>query len=275
VAPAKGSGGFDADSAVEPLGEGIYGVGIVPEWSAPPGPNGGYIAALHLRAMRAEIGEPEKLPRSLTLHYLRPPSPGEATIEVVVERSGRTATTCTARMSQGGKLTTIAIGVLTTDYESAADWAPSMPEVDPPEAVEPLQFGADAGAPAIFKKLETRVLWGPLPFTNGDEAKTGGWLRAVGEDRLTPELLTLYTDAWWPPPFGVLDRVALAPTLELTIHFRSRLRDDEDSLVLARFDANASIDGLFDEQGEVWSRDGRLLAQSRQLALLRPWNPPG
>ena len=246
---------------------------MVADWSAPPGPNGGYIAALHLRAIRAEIDEPEKLPRSLTLHYLRPPAAGEVTIDVVVERRGRTATTCTARMSQGGKPLTIALAVLTTDYESAADWAPVMPEVDPPEAVEPLQFGADAGAPAIFKKLETRVLFGPLPFTNGDEATTGGWLRAAGEDRLTPELLTLYTDAWWPPPFGVLDRVALAPTLELTIHFRSRLREDEDSLVLARFDAHASIDGLFDEQGEVWSRDGRLLAQSRQLALLRPWNP--
>jgi len=225
--------------------------------------------------MRAEIGEPEKLPRSLTLHYLRPPAPGEVTIEVTVERSGRTATTCMARMSQGGKLTTIALGVLTTDYESAADWTPAMPEVPPPEEVEPLEFGEDAGAPAIFKKLETRVLFGPLPFTSGEEATTGGWLRAVDEERLTPELLALYTDAWWPPPFGVLDRVAIAPTLELTIHFRSRLRADEDALVLARFDAAASIDGLFDEQGEVWSRDGRLLAQSRQLALLRPWNPPG
>ena len=51
----------------------------------------------------------------------------------------------------------------------------------------------------------------------------------MGETRLTPELLTLYTDAWWPPPFGVLDGVAIAPTLELTIHFRSRLREDEDA----------------------------------------------
>jgi acyl-CoA thioesterase len=248
-------------------------VGIVPEWSAPPGPNGGYIAALHLRAMRAEIGEPEKLPRSLTLHYLRPPSPGEATIDVVVERSGRTATTCTARMTQSGKLMTIAIGVLTTDYESAADWVPAMPDVPAPEEVEPLQFGAGAGAPANFKNLDTPGVWGPHPVTSGAEATPPGWLRAVGEDRLDPELLTLYTDAWWPPPFGVLDRVAIAPTLELTIHFRSRLREDEDALVLARFDAVASIDGLYDEQGEVWSRDGRLLAQSRQLALLRPWNP--
>jgi len=258
---------------VSPQGGAAYRATIAPDWSAPPGPNGGYIAAINLRAMREEFADPAKLPRSLTLHYLRPPAPGEVEIDVVVERSGRTATTCQARMSQNGKLTTIALGVFSTDYESAADWAPSMPDVPPPESVEPLSFGADAGAPAIFGKLETRVLFGPLPFTQGDEALTGGWLRAADESLLTPELLTLYTDAWWPPPFGVLDRVAIAPTLELTIHFRSRLCEDEDPLVLARFESHASIDGLFDEQGEVWSRDGRLLAQSRQLALLRPWKP--
>ena len=260
--------GFDADSAVEPIGDGVYAGEIVADWSAPPGPNGGYIAALNLRAIRAEAADPAKLPRSLTLHYLRPPAPGAVRIEVIVERSGRTASTCTARMSQGGKLTTIALCVLTTDYEGVADWTLEPPEVPPPEEVEAIELWE--GAPSIFAKLETRVLFGPLPFTGGDEAVTGGWLRARGETRLSPELLALYTDAWWPPPFGVLDGVALAPTLELTIHFRARPADDDDALVLARFRAEASIDGLFDERGEVWGRDGRLLAQSRQLALLRP-----
>jgi hypothetical protein len=61
---------------------------------------------------------------------------------------------------------------------------------------------------------------------------------------------------------------APAPTLELTIHFRSR-PDPADPLALVRFHTAASLDGLFDEQGEVWDRNGRLLAQSRQLALLR------
>lgn len=268
MATARALTGFDADSAVEPLGDGAYEASIVADWSAPPGPNGGYIAALNLRAIRAEVGDPAKLPRSLTLHYLRPPQPGEVRIEVAVERSGRTATTCTARMSQGGKLTTIALCVLTTDYEGVADWTLPPPEVPAPEEVEPIRMWE--GAPSIFGKLETRVLFGPMPFTKGEEAVTGGWLRARDETHLSPELLALYTDAWWPPPFGVLGEVALAPTLELTIHFRAHPPEDADALVLARFRAEASIDGLFDEQGEVWSRDGRLLAQSRQLALLRP-----
>jgi hypothetical protein len=85
---------------------------------------------------------------------------------------------------------------------------------------------------------------------------------------MTPELIALYTDAWWPAPFSVMTGFAPAPTLELTIHWRAK-PEPGDTLVLARFRAEASIDGLFDEQGEVWDRRGRLLAQSRQLALLR------
>jgi hypothetical protein len=38
--------------------------------------------------------------------------------------------------------------------------------------------------------------------------------------------------------------------------------------VLARFVSRAAGGGFFEEDGELWSRDGVLLVQSRQLALL-------
>ena len=37
--------------------------------------------------------------------------------------------------------------------------------------------------------------------------------------------------------------------------------------VLGRFSTRTARDGFLEEDGEIYSRDGRLLAQSRQLAL--------
>jgi hypothetical protein len=39
-----------------------------------------------------------------------------------------------------------------------------------------------------------------------------------------------------------------------------------------RFQTLEASEGYLEESGEVWSADGRLLAESRQLAVL---NPPG
>ena len=62
-----------------------------------------------------------------------------------------------------------------------------------------------------------------------------------------------------------------APTIDLTVHFRSELPPpgaSEEDFYVADFSSALSRDGLFEEDGELWSADGTLLAQSRQLALI-------
>ena len=58
-----------------------------------------------------------------------------------------------------------------------------------------------------------------------------------------------------------------APTIDLTVHFRAPL-PLADSLLLGRFRSSLVRDGFFDEDGELWTPDGTLVAQSRQLGLL-------
>jgi len=60
------------------------------------GPNGGYLAAIILRAMTAELDESARAAPSLTCHYLRPPGAGELRVDVTVERSGRSLSTVSA-----------------------------------------------------------------------------------------------------------------------------------------------------------------------------------
>ena len=74
-------------------------------------------------------------------------------------------------------------------------------------------------------------------------------------------------DAWFPAPWPRLAELAPAPTIDLTIHFRSPL-PLPDSLLLGRFRNRLVRDGFFEEDGELWAPDGTLVAQSRQLGLL-------
>jgi acyl-CoA thioesterase len=62
-----------------------------------------------------------------------------------------------------------------------------------------------------------------------------------------------------------------APTVEATVYFRSPLPladSKPEDYYLVRFESLMARDGYFEESGEIWSRSGVLLAQSRQLALL-------
>ena len=257
---------FAADTAVNRVRDGVYRGSIAPAWFGPPGPNGGFIAALILRAINAEIADPDRLPRSLTLHYLSPPAEGEAEIEVTVERTGRSATTCSARLIEGGRTVTLALCVLSTDFEPAWSHDPQAPEAPPAEAVEALGSGRARRRSSSSSRRDRSGARCPSAASPRRSPEGGCAPRSTIE--MTPELLSLYTDAWWPAPFGAMTTFAPAPTLELTIHYRAK-PDPGDTLALVRFRTDASIDGLFDEQGEVWDRNGRLLAQSRQLALLR------
>jgi hypothetical protein len=78
--------------------------------------------------------------------------------------------------------------------------------------------------------------------------------------------------AWAPSAFVALGRFVAAPTLDLTIHIRRPLPPADmtaEDHVLARFTSRLSVGGVWEEDGQLWSPSGALLAQSRQLALAR------
>ena len=259
---------FDRATAARPLAPGRFAVTIDDGWSAPVGPNGGYVAAIVLRAMLAAMDRPERVPRSLTLHYLRRLVPGDAVVEATEERAGRALSTMGATIAQGDRRCVLALGAFAPDYPLAAAYG-----TPPPAAPAPADVAAPPpppDAPAIVHRFDMRPTLGPAPFSAGDEALTGGWLRFAEPRALDALGLAMYTDAWWPSPWTRLDRLSPAPTIDLTIHFRNRVELGPEEHVLARFVSRTAAEGFFEEDGEIWAPDGTLLAQSRQLALLPP-----
>ncbi len=258
---------FDVATAVEHVAEGRWAATIDAGWAAPMGPNGGYLASIVLRALTEAVADPNRAPRSLNLHYLRPPVAGPAEVAVTVERSGRSLTSLSARLEQDGRLCVLALAAFAVDMPSAADYAEPAPEASAPDAIAALE--AFEGAPPITHRLEIRPAIGPAPFSGGAEARTGGWLAFTGGQRDTDALAcATYVDAWWPAPFVRLTHPIAAPTIDLSIHFRAAL--PVGGPVLGVFSSRTSARGFFEEDAELWSADGVLLAQGRQLALARP-----
>jgi acyl-CoA thioesterase len=263
---------FDRAATTAPLGDGAHAVTLDPAWDAPAGPNGGYLAALVLAAMQAELAGAARPPRSLTLHFLRPGAPGEATVHVTREREGRTFSSLSARVVQGDRLLLLALAAFGDEGEGVVEYAAAAPVAPPLDEVRPVEVPVALVPIAAF--FEFRPVFGALPFSGAPEAQTGGWLRLREERPLDALLLAVSTDAWWPVPFLRVSAPLPAPTIDLTIHFRAAPPPDPGTPVLTRFTSRTAHGGFFEEDGELWAPDGTLLAQSRQLALARPLRGP-
>jgi hypothetical protein len=96
--------GFDDDTALRPGADGAYEGAIADGWWTPRGPLGGYVQAIVLRAMQLAVGDDERRPRSMTMHFLRVPEVGPVLVRPVVERAGRSLTSVSARLEQNGRL---------------------------------------------------------------------------------------------------------------------------------------------------------------------------
>src|ERR1700722_5715116 len=124
---------FDRDTAVSHEGDGLFAATIASGWRAGRGPHGGYLAAMLLKALIAQVDDSERTPRSLTIHYARAPEPGPIEILVTVEREGRSLTTLSARMQQGGRVTALALSAFSVPWRAPGANELPMPDLAPPD----------------------------------------------------------------------------------------------------------------------------------------------
>ncbi len=260
--------GFDADTGLRPAGEGIWEGAVVDRWNTPRGPLGGYVMAIVMRGLELAVADPERQARSATMHFLRAPEPGPVTVTAQLERTGRSLTSVSGRLEQDGTLLGLALAAYSQPWSGPLLDESPMPAVEPPgPADERSRALRDASPPPFAQRMLMQRRFGEPPFSRADRSETGGWL-GIREERPVDSLaVAVLADAWYPAPWPRLSELAPAPTIDLTVHFRSPL-PVPGPLLLGRFRSRYVRDGFFEEDGELWSADGTLVAQSRQLGLL-------
>jgi len=191
-------GDFERDTAVAAGGEGSYACDIRPGWWVVAGPNGGYLAAMLVRALEDHLSDGPLRPlRSLTIHYLRAPREGAARIFVEVERAGRSVSFVSVRLEQADRVCALARAVLALDRDGFELAAAPPPDVPGPDEVEAIPDSEEA--PPFGRQFEFRPALGSPPFSGAAEALTGGWIRLRERGRhLDAALLTALCDSWYP-----------------------------------------------------------------------------
>ncbi len=249
---------------------------VSPRWNIGDNPNGGYLAASSLLAMAEMTGRPD--PLSVTTHFLRPGLGGEpGEIRTRLIRPGRRSSTASAELHQAGKQRiqmVAAFGDLAAAAApaSAADDDPDPPSltISPVDLPEPddcvdrrsLEQGVDL---PILQRLDVRIdpRWAIAGAS--DRAEVSGWIRFADGRPVDSISLVLFADAFPPSVFSLLGTIGWVPTLELTVHVRRR---PAPGWVRARFTTEDLSNGMLVENGDLWDSTGRLVARSRQLALL-------
>ncbi len=299
---AATAGTFEQATAVTALGEeGRFRAQVDPGWSTPIAANGGYLAAILVRAIEAHgadgaVGDgrgasPRQL-RSLTCHYLRPVSGGPLDVTVEVVRAGRRISTFAVTASQEGREAIRALAALAVlDLPAAGQWEPEPPPVGQAPArdaplIEPDDYRREGASgwlgptptmPPMFRRVRVAPRIGGVPFSNrplpaGEAPETGGWITLPEERPIDAAFIALCTDVWWPPAFQPLGRPAIAPTIDLTIHVRADIPPHglPDQPVLGWYRSTAAHGGLMEEDAALFLPDGTLLAHARQLAIFMP-----
>jgi acyl-CoA thioesterase len=259
---------LDRAIALRAAGDGRFTGHVSEDFWVQSGPNGGYMAATALHGASLVLGDPERPPRALHARFLAAPEAGPFELRVETLRAGRSMTTLAMSMHQRDKLFLSASACFSAGFSSIEFQDRAMPEVAPFAQAEPI----GKAIPLNHRYDMFRAIGEPL--RTGARARTGGYIRFADPRPFDALAAAALWDAWPPAMFARAMQTRFrgaAPTVEVSVYFRRRLplsgMRPEDYAIL-EVESTSASEGFVEEDGWLWSPDGTLLAQSRQLVLL-------
>ena len=260
---------WETHTALTPADDGTFGAELDRGWVVGGGVNGGYLLGTVGRAVAETVpGHPH--PLSVSAYYLSASRPGPATVRTRVLREGGSVATVAAELVQGPdtRITVLATyGDLDRLPDDVATTA-TEPELPPLEECVPGSMAPEEvrrTAP-LMERFDVRFDPACVGWAVGAPSGRGhiqAWFRLADGHPVDPVALLMVCDALPPVTFD-LGRPGWAPTLELTVHVRAV--PAPGWLRVSHRTRNVA-GGLFEEDCEVWDSAGRLVAQSRQLAM--------
>jgi acyl-CoA thioesterase len=268
VATSNQPASFSDATALCKITDGVYAGTLGSEWWVGAGPNGGYLAALFVKALTQTLSDPTRALRSLTIHYLRRPSAEPFEICCSIERGGRSLSSVSARMYQHQQPVALALAAFSRSWSGIEFDTHAMPDVADPTRLSP--WNADDQNAPFARQFDYRWLPNGGLASDAQEVAVGGWIRLADPQPLDSSQAVLLLDAWPPSITARAQTHGGAPTIDFTVHLRcdlSQVNTDPQDYYLAIFRSRLASQGFFEEDGSLWTRSGDLIAQSRQLAL--------
>lgn len=269
---------LDRALTLAPQGDGRFAATLDEGWTIGHAVNGGVLLALAGRALQESLGtEGHPDPLVVSAFYLSAGTPGPATVVTDQVRAGRTMATGQASILQPGPdgtdgeptervraLATFGdLAGLSDDVRTSAE----PPDLPPPDACVSAAMApkGSAGDLPFLHRFDMRLDPDTVGWAMGAPSHRGviqGWLRMADGREPDPLMLLLAVDTLPPVTFD-LGLAGWAPTLELTAHVRAK---PAPGWLRVRVSTRNFAGGLLEEDAEVWDSQGRLVAQSRQLA---------
>lgn len=264
------------DRAIQLIGDaGQYTGATTLEYANMVGPFGGVLAAALLNSV-LQHPECQGEPVALTVNFAAPVADGEFDIESVPVRTSRSTQHWTMTLKQQGEVAMTATAICALRRETWEATDSDMPQVQAPDGLVPLP--AVMPIPKLFSNYDIRMLRGtiaPLPQAEEyvkDSSESVLWVRDKPARSLDFMSLTAMADIFFPRIFVRRQRPAIAGTISLTIHFHAdnrALAAVGDAFVLGHARAKRFYNGYADQTGEVWSKDGVLLATTSQTVYFK------
>lgn len=272
---------FTQSTRVEQFGDGQHKVAISDLWNVGSIPNGGYIMACAAKAMVESSSHPH--PLSLSAYFLDKTDLGDAIVASELLKTAKSISTLTASVLQKpgaansdstntdtGLVERVRLtGAFTnfdyvngeTYYEKSAPDIAAFDECTPVKDIFPHL--------RMYEQFNMKFDPSTPGCLNGEKnnpSELNLWLEFKDASSFDVFSLLMLTDVMPPSVFNRFGAAGWVPTIEMTVNVRAL---PATSRLQIRTRSNYVVNGILEEDVEVWDADGNLLAISRQLAKLR------